>query len=267
MALEVGAQPYGHWSGCHAIAWDARRRRRGDLELTQPAVAAGLSARHRGQPRRRALRRRGRRLPQLHLRALRRGDPRAAGRGRVPALRRQDAPAAAHGRVRRAGRHRRRGRHDRGAGRARWRSTPARARRHRADVQRRRDQPPFDPPSRRRARRTGSSPPKTNWAQPLDTPPYYGFPVTCGITFTFGGVTIDEHARVLERAGRAIPAVRGRRARRRPLLPQLPGRHRPDGGIRVRLPGGHHRPPSRPSTRRARWREPAARTGDSNKTR
>jgi tricarballylate dehydrogenase len=37
----------------------------------------------------------------------------------------------------------------------------------------------------------GIAPPKSNWAQPLDTPPYTGFAVTCGITFTFGGLRID----------------------------------------------------------------------------
>ena len=45
------------------------------------------------------------------------------------------------------------------------------------------------------------SPPKSNWAQALDTPPYYGYAVTCGITFTFGGLHVDEHARVLARTG------------------------------------------------------------------
>ena len=34
MALEAGAQPYGHWSGCHAIAWDAAAPPTGDRELT-----------------------------------------------------------------------------------------------------------------------------------------------------------------------------------------------------------------------------------------
>ena len=34
-------------------------------------------------------------------------------------------------------------------------------------------------------------PPKSNWALPLDAPPYLGFAVTCGITFTFGGLKID----------------------------------------------------------------------------
>jgi tricarballylate dehydrogenase len=34
-------------------------------------------------------------------------------------------------------------------------------------------------------------PPKSNWANPLDTPPYEGYHVTSGITFTFGGLRID----------------------------------------------------------------------------
>lgn len=34
MALESGAQPYGDWSGCHAIAWDAAAPPTGDRELT-----------------------------------------------------------------------------------------------------------------------------------------------------------------------------------------------------------------------------------------
>ena len=34
----------------------------------------------------------------------------------------------------------------------------------------------------------GITPPKTNWALPLSEPPFIGFAVTCGITFTFGGL-------------------------------------------------------------------------------
>ena len=37
----------------------------------------------------------------------------------------------------------------------------------------------------------GIDPPKSNWALPLDSPPYLGFAVTCGVTFTFGGLKID----------------------------------------------------------------------------
>lgn len=53
----------------------------------------------------------------------------------------------------------------------------------------------------------GVDPPKTNWALPLDTPPFLGFPVRCGITFTFGGVSVDATARVLGENGEPIPGL------------------------------------------------------------
>ncbi len=48
---------------------------------------------------------------------------------------------------------------------------------------------------------------KSNWAQPLDTPPYTAYPVTGGITFTFGGLRIDEHAQVIDVANNVIPGL------------------------------------------------------------
>lgn len=39
----------------------------------------------------------------------------------------------------------------------------------------------------------GLTPPKTNWAQALDTPPYDAYATTCGITFSFGGLRIAPH--------------------------------------------------------------------------
>jgi tricarballylate dehydrogenase len=44
----------------------------------------------------------------------------------------------------------------------------------------------------------GIDPPKSNWAMPIDAPPYLGFAVTCGITFTFGGLKVDAGTRVLD---------------------------------------------------------------------
>jgi tricarballylate dehydrogenase len=37
----------------------------------------------------------------------------------------------------------------------------------------------------------GLDPPKSNWAQAIDTPPFEAYATTCGITFTFGGLRID----------------------------------------------------------------------------
>jgi tricarballylate dehydrogenase len=49
--------------------------------------------------------------------------------------------------------------------------------------------------------------PKSNWANRLDTPPYYGFAVTTGITFTFGGLHITTSGEVLDNEGRTIPGL------------------------------------------------------------
>ena len=56
-------------------------------------------------------------------------------------------------------------------------------------------------------RTEGIDPPKSNWALPIDKPPFTGFVVTCGITFTFGGLRIDRTAAVLDTGGRRIPGL------------------------------------------------------------
>jgi tricarballylate dehydrogenase len=53
-------------------------------------------------------------------------------------------------------------------------------------------------------RRANVHPPKSNWASPLESPPYYAYPVTCGITFTFGGLRADSDSRVLTEADEPI---------------------------------------------------------------
>lgn len=61
----------------------------------------------------------------------------------------------------------------------------------------------FDP-TIKDGRRADTAPPKSNWASPLETGPFYAYGVTCGITFTFGGVRADTHGRVLDAEGRHI---------------------------------------------------------------
>jgi tricarballylate dehydrogenase len=46
-------------------------------------------------------------------------------------------------------------------------------------------------------RTEGLTPPKSHWARPLDTPPYYGYPLRPGITFTYLGVAVNERAQVI----------------------------------------------------------------------
>jgi tricarballylate dehydrogenase len=66
---------------------------------------------------------------------------------------------------------------------------------------------PFDP-TRKDGRGTRAIElPKTNWANPLDTPPYEAYAVTCGITFTFGGLHVDAETRVISEEGAPIPGL------------------------------------------------------------
>ncbi len=54
---------------------------------------------------------------------------------------------------------------------------------------------------------TGIEPPKSNWANPIETPPFYGFPMMANLTFTYGGVKTDTDARVLSTNGVPIPGL------------------------------------------------------------
>ena len=53
----------------------------------------------------------------------------------------------------------------------------------------------------------GIEPAKTNWAQKLDTPPYVSYPVTGGITFTFGGVKVTKDAQIVASDWKPMPGL------------------------------------------------------------
>ena len=53
----------------------------------------------------------------------------------------------------------------------------------------------------------GITPPKSNWALPINRPPFYGLPLRPGITFTYMGVTVDERAHVVDQSGHAFQNV------------------------------------------------------------
>ncbi len=55
----------------------------------------------------------------------------------------------------------------------------------------------FDPETLDDCETKDLSPPKTHWARPLDTPPFYGYPLRPGITFTYLGVTVNDKAQVI----------------------------------------------------------------------
>jgi len=53
----------------------------------------------------------------------------------------------------------------------------------------------------------GLTPPKSHWARPLDSPPFYGYPLRPGITFTYLGVAVNERAQVILQDGRPAPNI------------------------------------------------------------
>src|SRR5499433_3768845 len=56
---------------------------------------------------------------------------------------------------------------------------------------------PFNPNVKDGRRTDGLAINKSNWANTVDTPPYEGYAVTCGITFTFGGLRVNTDCEVL----------------------------------------------------------------------
>lgn len=59
----------------------------------------------------------------------------------------------------------------------------------------------FDHATLDECRTEGVTPPKSHWAQTLDTPPFRAYPLRPGITFTYLGLRVDAGARVLMRDG------------------------------------------------------------------
>ena len=66
---------------------------------------------------------------------------------------------------------------------------------------------PFNPNVKDGRGTKGLAIPKSNWANTLDTAPFEAYAVTCGITFTFGGLRITTDAQVLSTDGVPIPGL------------------------------------------------------------
>lgn len=69
------------------------------------------------------------------------------------------------------------------------------------------DETPFDPTTKDGKGTKGLGLSKSNWAQKLDTAPFKAYPVTGGITFTYGGVKVDETGRVKRQDGSKIDGL------------------------------------------------------------
>lgn len=206
MALEAGAQPYGNWSGCHAIAWDAAAPSTGDRELTnlfskqsyplgvvvnkdaQRFIDEGADFRNYTYAKYGAeiLRQPGALAYQLFDAKteplLRQDEYTAPGVSRYEASTLRELAA------------------DLGLDPDALEETVS-------EFNEAVQPGEFNPAVKDGKGTYGIHPPKSNWAQLLDAPPFYGFVVTCGVTFTFGGLRVGTNGQVLDRAGRHISSL------------------------------------------------------------
>ncbi len=205
MALDVGAQPYGNWSGCHAVAWDLNAPPFGDLTVGESyqkhSYPFGIIVNVEGRRfvdegadfRNYTYAKYGRNILQQPRRAaFQIFDQKTAHMLRDEYRIREVTKAEAN--------------------------TPEElARQLEIDVDgfvrtvrefNAAVQPGEYNPTIKDGKGTeGVNPPKSNWALPIDEPPYLGFAVTTGITFTFGGIRVTPRAEVINTENEVIPGL------------------------------------------------------------
>ncbi|HEX6005505.1 MAG TPA: FAD-dependent tricarballylate dehydrogenase TcuA [Burkholderiales bacterium] len=208
MALDIGAAPYGNWSGCHATGWDRYAPEFGDVnvgdQFQKHSYIFGLLinaegkrfvdegwdfhsftyAKYGGE----VLKQPGQFAWQVFdakVKSLLRSEYRIKFVTKVSANTLEELAPQLEGV-----------------------NAPAflkTVREFNAAVRR---DVPFDHTVKDGKGTTGIEPPKSNWAQPLDTPPFEAYATTCGITFTFGGLRIDqESGQVLDVNFHPIPGL------------------------------------------------------------
>ena len=205
MALDIGAQPWGHWSGCHSVQWDFNAPWHGDRKVgdnfQKHSYPVGLIVNIKGerfvdegmdfrnytyvkfgkeviqQPRRAAFQIFDQKvLPLLREEYRIREVTKAEATTFEELAQKLEIDVEGFVRTMKA---------------------------YNAAVQ----PGPFNPAVKDGKATKGITPPKSNWAQPLDTPPYVGYAVTTGITFTFGGLRITPTGQVLDLEQRVIPGL------------------------------------------------------------
>lgn len=206
LALEAGADPYGQWSGSHAIQWDAAAPEHGDREITnlfskqsypvsivvnrdgRRFIDEGADYRNYTYAKYGAevLKQPGAIAWQLYdaktTPLLRQDEYTVRGVSKIEANTIRELALAT-------------GINPDGLERT-------------VDAYNLAIQPgDFNPAVKDGKHTEGIEPPKSNWALPLDTPPYLAFAVTCGVTFTFGGLRIDTAGAVRHRSGSALPGL------------------------------------------------------------
>ncbi|MBI1848032.1 MAG: FAD-dependent tricarballylate dehydrogenase TcuA [Candidatus Rokubacteria bacterium] len=205
MALEIGAQPWGNWSGCHAVQWDYNAPWHGDRKVgdnfQKHSYPLGLIVNVHGERfvdegadmRNYTYVKYGREvIKQPRRAAFQIFDQKVVGNLREEYRIREVTKAEAD-------------------------TFEELARKLEIDVEgfvrtirayNAAVQPgPYNPAIKDGKATRGIAPPKSNWALPLDTPPYVGYAVTTGITFTFGGLRITLDGQVIDAEQRPIPGL------------------------------------------------------------
>jgi tricarballylate dehydrogenase len=205
MALDANAVPWGHWSGCHAVQWDLNAPWHGDRKVgdnfQKHSYPLGIIVNLRGerfvdegadfrnytyvkygravitQPRRTAFQIFDQKVVAMLREEYRIREVTKAEDATLEGLARK-LEIDVEGFVRTV-------------------------RAFNAAVQ----PGPFNPAIKDGKATQGITPVKSNWAQPLDSPPFVGYAVTTGITFTFGGLRIGGEAQVIDCEERAIPGL------------------------------------------------------------
>ena len=207
MALDIGAQAAGHWSGCHAVGWDRNAPEFGDLAVGdgfqkhsyplgimvnargQRFVDEGLDFRNYTYARygREVLNQPGQFAWQVFddtVSDLLRDEYRIREVSKVQA----DTLEALAEKLE-------------GVDAAEFLRT-VNAFNEAVDTSTR-----FNPAVKDGRGTRGLAVNKSNWANPLSKPPFTAYQVTCGITFTFGGIKINTQSEVINEDGHVIPGL------------------------------------------------------------
>ncbi|OIQ95946.1 fumarate reductase flavoprotein subunit precursor [mine drainage metagenome] len=207
MALEIGASPYGNWSGCHAVGWERNAPEFGDLAVgdgfQKHSYPFGIIVNGAGKRfvdegadfRNYTYAKYGREiLNQPGQFAWQIFDAKVTHLLRDEYRIRQVTKVSANTLEELAGKL-----EDVDA-----EAVLATLKEYNAAVQ---TGVPFNPTVKDGRGTKGLAVPKSNWANVLDTPPFEAYAITCGITFTFGGLRVDANAQVIDSDMRPIPGL------------------------------------------------------------
>jgi tricarballylate dehydrogenase len=198
MALDIGAQPFGHWSGCHAVSWERNATEFGDLHLTpqfqRNAYQYGIMVNVEGNRfvdegadfrnytyakyGQQVLRQPGQVAWQIcdgQTRHLLRDEYRSRYTTKITAETIEELAEKLDE-----------------IDKKQFLKT---VKEFNASIKADR---PFNPNIKDERRADGLSVPKSNWAVAIEKSPIEAYSVTCGITFTFGGIRVTNDCQVID---------------------------------------------------------------------